>query len=127
MSEKMMALGSYRFAIDSSAYQTLTRNQSYRWVSQERLGARPARQFIGPGDDTIELSGVIYPSFAGGLGQLDRLREEANKGEALSLIDGLGFTWGKWVILSIQEEATFFFPNGSPQKQTFTMSLNHYG
>ena len=74
----MLALGSYRFSIDTSAYQELLRTTSYRWARQPRLGRLPARQFVGPDGETITLNGVIYPHYKGGLGQLDALREEAH-------------------------------------------------
>jgi len=78
MSEIMMALGSYRFSIDSAAYQ-------------ERLQRRPALQFVEAGEESIELSGLIYPHFKGGLEQPDTMRAEASKEQPLLLVDGLGF------------------------------------
>ena len=51
MRETMMALGSYRFSIDSAAYQELKHSQAYRWQAQERLQRRPAMQFVGAGEE----------------------------------------------------------------------------
>ena len=127
MSETMMALGAYRFSIDSAAYQRFKRTQRYRWQPQARLSRVPAMQFVGQGEDNITLNGVIYPHFRGGLTQLDRLREEAAKGEPQLLVDGLGFIWGQWVVMSIDEEQQFFIANGQPLKQTFSLSLVFYG
>lgn len=127
MSETMMALGSYRFSIDSAAYQELKHSQAYRWQAQERLQRRPAMQFVGAGEESIELSGVIYPHFKGGLEQLDTMRTEANKGQPLLLVDGLGFVWGQWVITQIDEEQSFFQGNGQPLKQSFQVKLVNYG
>ncbi|CAH0992206.1 hypothetical protein SIN8267_02322 [Sinobacterium norvegicum] len=127
MSETMMALGSYRFSIDSAAYQELKHSQAYRWQAQERLQRRPAMQFLGAGEESIELSGVIYPHFKGGLEQLDTMRAEANKGQPLLLVDGLGFVWGQWVITQIDEGQSFFQGNGQPLKQSFQLKLVNYG
>ena len=127
MSETMMALGSYRFSIDSAAYQELKHSQAYRWQAQERLQRRPAMQFLGAGEESIELSGVIYPHFKGGLEQLDTMRTEANKGQPLLLVDGLGFVWGQWVITQIDEGQSFFQGNGQPLKQSFQLKLVNYG
>jgi phage protein U len=127
MSETMMALGSYRFSIDSAAYQELKHSQAYRWQTQERLQRRPAMQFLGAGEESIELSGVIYPHFKGGLEQLDTMRAEANKGQPLLLVDGLGFVWGQWVITQIDEGQSFFQGNGQPLKQSFQLKLVNYG
>ncbi len=127
MSETMMALGSYRFSIDSAAYQELKHSQAYRWQAQERLQRRPAMQFLGAGEESIELSGVIYPHFKGGLEQLDTMRAEANKGQPLLLVDGLGFVWGRWVITQIDEGQSFLQGNGQPLKQSFQLKLVNYG
>jgi len=43
MNETMMALGDYRFSVDTAAYQELKRSQAYRWQPQERLLRRPAQ------------------------------------------------------------------------------------
>ena len=127
MSETMMALGTYRFSIDSAAYQELKHSQPYRWQAQERLQRRPAMQFLGAGEESIELSGVIYPHFKGGLEQLDTMRAEASKGQPLLLVDGLGFVWGQWVITQIDEGQSFFQGNGQPLKQSFQLKLVNYG
>ena len=37
----MMALGSYRFSMDTAAYQEFRRQTSYRWTEQDRVGPRP--------------------------------------------------------------------------------------
>ena len=63
----MMILGAYRFCIKNSAYQTLKRVTEYNWQSHNRIGNNPALQFVGNNADTIELEGVIYPQFKGGL------------------------------------------------------------
>tara|TARA_R110002073_G_scaffold58035_1_gene147482 strand:+ start:128 stop:520 length:393 start_codon:yes stop_codon:yes gene_type:complete len=127
MSETMMALGRYRFSIDSAAYQELKHSQAYRWQAQERLQRRPAMQFLGAGEESIEFSGVIYPHFKGGLEQLETMRAEASKGQPLLLVDGLGFVWGQWVITQINEGQSFFQGNGQPLKQSFQLKLVNYG
>jgi phage protein U len=116
MNETMMALGDYRFSVDTAAYQELKRSQAYRWQPQERLLRRPAQQFLGPSEETLELTGVIYPHYRGGLLQL-----------ALLLVDGLGFIWGRWVITHLEETQSIFQGNGRPLKQGFRLQLTHYG
>ena len=127
MSETMMALGEFRFAVDTAAYQELRHSQSWRWQSQERLLRKPAQQFVGAGEETLDLSGVIYPHFQGGLQQIEKLRIQASKGEPLLLVDGLGFVWGLWVVIQIEEGQSFFQGNGQPLKQTFQLRLRRYG
>ena len=49
MLEVMMALGTYRFSLASAAYDSLSRSAAWRWPAQERIGAHPVRQYVGPG------------------------------------------------------------------------------
>ncbi|WP_321367914.1 phage tail protein [uncultured Desulfuromusa sp.] len=123
----MMALGDFRFGIDTAAYQKLSREVEYRWPVQNRVGRRPAKQFIGIGTDSISLDGVILPGYRGGFGQIDALRELAGKGQPLLLIDGTGRSWGKWCVERVEESQTIFFSDGVPRKQEFRIKLGHYG
>lgn len=123
----MMALGEFRFSLSTAAYQDLSRTNSWRWPSVDRIGARPAVQFVGPGEDSVSMSGVIYPHFRGGLGQIEAMRREADKGEPLMLVDGRGQVWGKYVITDIREGQTEHWSNGAPRKQDFDLTLQAYG
>lgn len=123
----MMALGDYRFSIDTSAYQALQRSTAYRWPAQERLGRSPALQFLGPGEDRITLAGTIFPHFRGGIGQLDRIREEAARGAPLLLVDGRGNVHGRFVIERVGETQSIFFADGTPRRIEFQIELSRYG
>ncbi len=122
----MMALGPYRFALDSAAYQSLERKASYRWSAVDRIGASPARQYVGPGGESMSLEGVIYPQFKGGLGQLDRMRMSAQLGVPLPMIEGRGRVLGFWVITSVEEGQTIFAQGGTPLRVDFGLELERY-
>jgi phage protein U len=123
----MMGLGEFRFGLNTAAYQELSRSHSWRWPTVERIGAKPATQFVGPGDDSVQMNGVIYPHFRGGLRQIEAMRAEADKGEPLNLVDGTGQVWGLYVITDIREGQSAFFSNGAPRSQTFDITLQAYG
>lgn len=122
----MMALGPYRFALNTAAYQTLRRKTQYRWAQQARLVQGLAHQYIGMGNDTIDLQGVIYPHYRGGLSQLHQLRKQAQQGEPQLLVDGLGHVWGRWVVLGVDEDHEIMLANGQPQKVSFRLQLAKY-
>lgn len=123
----MMALGLFRFGVNSAAYQTWTRSASYRWEKLDRAGRAPAMQFMGPDADEISLEGVIYPHFRGGLRQVELMRAAARLGQPLMLVDGLGWVWERWVITSITEKKSVFLADGAPRQIDFAMSLKAYG
>lgn len=122
----MMQLGSFQFSIMTAVYQELIRKNEYKWPSQHRFGQRPSRQFVGVGDETMQLPGVIYPEYRGGFQQIEAMRNIAARGQPLLLVDGLGKLWGRWVIESIDEKQTLFAAFGAPRKQEFTLSLARF-
>lgn len=127
MPYRMMILGDYPFSIHTAAYDSLQHSTEYSWQSQQRLGKKPAQQFVGFGDETISLSGLMLPDFSGGLSQLDAMRESAALGEPLILISGNGFVMGKWCITKINNTSSNFWANGMPRKIEFAMDLKAYG
>ncbi|MEM7047006.1 MAG: phage tail protein [Pseudomonadota bacterium] len=124
----LMALGDFRFSIATAAYQTLRRENEYRWAAQDRIGREPARQWLGQGHDTITLEGVIYPAERGaGTEQITAMRNAASKGEPLILVDGTGHVWGKHVIERIEETQSHLHTDSQPRKQAFALTLAAYG
>jgi len=123
----MMALGGYRFSLPTAAYDSLARTHRWRWGKQERIGRPPAFQFLGRGEETIQLQGRIYPYFKGGLGQIRAMRAEADKAVPLMLVDGLGAIWGKYVISELEETQRYFDKQGIPRRQDFSLKLLNYG
>ncbi|WP_300245360.1 phage tail protein [Pseudomonas sp.] len=119
----MMALGMFVFSLSTAAYQELQRQTEWRHISNTRIGAAPARQFVGRGDDSITLPGVILPELAGSVLSLDTLRLMANTGKAWPMVEGSGRIYGLWVIESLSETKTVFFRDGTPRRLEFTLNL----
>ena len=126
----MAKLGEFVFGIDTAAFQELQSVSSYRWQAQNRIGRKPAQQNTGQGADTINLSGVIYPHWRGGMAQMEVLRSMAANGEPLALIyafETIGQYCGRWCITEIRDTRTIFFDDGTPRKIEFDISLIEYG
>ena len=127
MSDVMMKLGSYTFSLSTAAYQRLQRSTAWRWSSMERIGNHAARQYNGPGEDSIKLAGAIFPQFMAGARQLDEMRELGNTGEPQLLVDSIGRIHGYWCITSIEETQNKHIAGGIPRQQEFSLSLTYYG
>ena len=125
--EPLMTLGEYVFGVDSAAYDELQRAAEYRWAAQQRLGRSPARQWLGPGEETVRLSGTIYAVRRRAEEELKALRAEAAKGEPLRLMLGTGEILGLWTIERIRETGSVFYQGGVPRKVEFEVKLAWYG
>ncbi|WP_339511936.1 phage tail protein [Pseudomonas sp. RL_15y_Pfl2_60] len=119
----MMTLGMFVFGMQTLAYQEFQRETDWRHSSTSRIGARPARQYIGPGDDLITLPGVLLPELAGKTLSLDALRIMADTGKAWPLIEGTGRIYGIYVIESMSETKTLFFRDGAARRIEFSLKL----
>ncbi|CDL80237.1 phage tail protein [Xenorhabdus cabanillasii] len=119
----MAALGLFVFMLKTTPYQSFQHKQSWRHAFNSRVGARPAWQFVGSDNDTITLSGELYPELTGGSLSLTALKLMADSGKAWSFIDGSGSIYGMFVIESIDETKTEFMSGGAPRKISFTLTL----
>ncbi len=123
----MMALGAYVFSVDTAAYGSLRRSVEYGWKSTPRVGKRPMQEFVSRGDERIELSGVIYPDYRGGIAQVDVLRVQAGLGNPLPLVGGDGRVFGLWVVLAVDETQSEFDARGQARRIAFRLQLARYG
>lgn len=119
----MLALGLFIFSMHTAAYQSFNRSMSWRHPSNSRVGARPAYQYIGAGEESITLSGWIATELVGSSLSLSVLEQMANTGKAFTLVSGLGYVYGAFVIEEMTEDKTIFFSNGYPRRIDFTIKL----
>ncbi|WP_312403321.1 phage tail protein [Pseudomonas rhodesiae] len=117
----------FYFNLDTAAFDELRRQTEFRWASQERLSRRPAQQSVGMGEEKLSLKGAIFPTFKGGLKQLDTLRSIGAKLLPLNLTTGYGFVLGTWCLRSLEEEQDALLAGGIPRKQTFSLEFTRYG
>ncbi|MCM2973490.1 phage tail protein [Larsenimonas suaedae] len=121
----LMALGMFVFETGTVPYQELQRRTEWRHASQSRVGDRLAYQFLGPGTDTITLSGTLLPAFTGGRVSLDQIRDMADQGQAWPLVEGTGKHYGLWVITGVDETSSTLFRDGAAAKIEFSLTLEH--
>lgn len=119
----MLALGRFAFGMATAAYDSMQRQLQFKHSAVARVGARDAFQALGPGDDVITLSGLVAPEVTGTLASLDDLIDMGNTGAAFALVDGTGKVYGGYFIESMQNTASFFYPNGVPRRVEFSITL----
>jgi hypothetical protein len=128
----LASFGPLVFSLATIPYQDNQRNSQYRWPVMDRLGVRPARQWIGVGDETLTLRGTVYALLETGngvvgTGQIDQVRQLAEMGTPYDFIDGSGKVWGRFVITDVRETGKLHFQDGQPRKQEFEIDLGRYG
>lgn len=118
-----MALGQFVWGLETLAYQEFKRSTSWRHPSSSRVGARAARQYVGPGDDTITLSGWVAPELIGSYASVAELRAMGDSGQAFALVAGTGEVFGQWIIENLSETGTELYPDGTPRRISFDIKL----
>lgn len=119
----LMSLDQFVFGLSTLAYTELQRQTQWKHRNSSRVGARDARQFSGPGDDTITLNGTLSPELTGKLSSLKELEAMADAGEAYAMVDGAGNVYGAFVIESMNQTQKLHFEDGTPRLIEFSISL----
>ncbi len=117
----------YYFNLNTAAFDELRRQTSARWAAQERLTRDIAQQAVGHGEDKLSLKGAIFPTFRGGLKQLDTIRAIIRTLQPVTLITGYGDVLGTWCLVSADEEQSALLGGGIPRKQGFSLEFVKYG
>ncbi len=119
----LMSLGMFPFSLPTLAHDDLSRRTAWRHATSQRIGARDASQYVGPGEESITIGGTAHAELTDGRASLDRLRAMADKGEAYTLVDGTGVVFGAFVIQTLDERHKALFPDGTPRAIEFQLQL----
>lgn len=119
----MMSLDTFLFEIGTLPYQQLRQAWSWRHGKTERFGARAATQYLGPGDETIGLTGALYAGVIGSYSSIARIREMADTGESYVLLSGRSEVLGQFFITSLDLTSSTFMVDGFAHKADFSLEL----
>ena len=120
----LMAFGQFVFETDTLSFTELQRSRTWNHPSNAVAQGRAKRQYLGVGEETISLSGLIYQEH--GIGQrqsVDDLAIMADRGAAYTLLDGSGYLYGVYIIESLDDTRSILFFNGVPRKIDFSIKL----
>lgn len=76
----LMVLGLFVFERRTLPHQSMQYSKEYSWASNDRIGNPPAYQFLGEGETSRTLSGVLYPEITGGRLSLTAIELMAERG-----------------------------------------------
>lgn len=119
----LLAIGMFVFEIPNILFEQLKRRRSWRHPTSDRVGARPASQFAGEGDDTLAISGALVPGIFGRREALEDLAAMGKQGRSWSVVDGEGYVYGAYVILDLDETKRNIVDGGQARIIDFTINL----
>ncbi len=119
----LMALGGFIFQLTSAPLDQIQRTHQPRYAENQRVGKRPAYQFLGLGEEPMTLSGRLRPEITGGPSYLQVLKDMATSGNAWVLLSGTGADLGLWIITSVKETLSVFHTNGQARSIDFEITL----
>lgn len=119
----LLSLGMFVFGMDTVPYQQLQHSVEWRHGTTDRHQARPASQYLGPGPETISLSGICVPEIAGSFGAFETLRAMGDTGDDYPLMDGLGWVLGDFRIMRLEQEHLAVMAGGLPRHIGFRLEL----
>ena len=120
----LMCLGQFPFTTDTLTFTQIQRQRTWQYAENSVAKGRKKRQFIGSGEDTVSLPGLIYQEHGfGNRFAIDDLAAMADTGQGFVLVDGSGYLYGVYNIDSIDETKQILLFDGVPRKIDFTLSL----
>ena len=119
----MMIYGMFVFQLSTLPHQQIQQSRNWRHVKNERINRSASWQYIGAGDDTITLSGLLYPEITGGEVSLTALPRQAYVGRPWPLIDGVGQIYGMYVITGLNTTRSELDRYGRARKIEFTVTF----
>lgn len=122
----MMMLGDFAFSVDTTAYNQLSREASWRWSEQERIGKQDLLQYTGKPGRTVRFEGESHAFFRNGVDAVSDLYELGDRAQPQQLVSGEGDVLGWWVVTDFSDTTNRFLPGGGHRNKNWTMTLKHY-
>lgn len=122
---QQMALGSFVFGLASGLpYETLSRKTTGGWVNMDIVSSKPFSQNTGQDCETLRLAGKAGGAAA--MVRVDELRAMADARTPYALVDGIGRVWGRWKVMSVQEEQRRVIGDGTATLLEWTLELEEF-
>lgn len=119
----LMIYGQTPFMAKDVPFDRLERDRQWNWASNNRVNNTPAYQYIGKGEESISLSGILMPEYTAGALSLENFRKMADQGMPFLLMTGYGQVYGYYFLDSIKETHSEYEGSGIAQKIEFSLSL----
>ncbi|MEE4349664.1 MAG: phage tail protein [Pacificimonas sp.] len=119
----MMSLGSFLFTLATLPYQSQAHSREARFAAADRVGAGRAFQFLGPGPETMSLSGVSAWGITDAAAAAEALDAIRQAGAAQPLVGGDGRVYGNYILTKFGEQKSSFEKDGTARRVEWTLEL----
>lgn len=125
----LLALGPHKFEIAPLNFQSIERNTIAKWPAIARFGGAPGRQFTGFGEDTIKISGLLFPDELGGREEFEEIRATQKAARPVTMLGWIGLdgtaarVFGRVVILQVSDTQTYINHAGAGRKLSFDVEI----
>lgn len=119
----LMQLGSVTFEVWPFNTDSYSRDTGYDFAAHDVMGTMRPRESMGEGDETMSISGRLYPHDLGGLEEMDVLHTMRAAGTAQILVRGDGRNLGWFLVEKVSERSSFLDKQGVGRLIEFDISL----
>lgn len=124
----LLSLGPHVFEIAPLNFQQIVRTTEAKWPAIARFGTYPARQFTGFGEDTITISGLLFPDEMGGRSEYEaiRLTQRAARPVPMMGWGGQGMSallFGLVVIVTVSDQQTSINRDGQGRRLAYDVDV----
>jgi phage protein U len=93
------------------------------FARKDVIGARKPFEHVGEGDETLTLSGKLFPEKLGGAGSVDALLAIKRTGAPQIVIRGDGKFLGWFLVTRVQTQNEYLSPQGAPRLISVEITL----
>lgn len=119
-------LGPFAFEAHGFGLTDVKRSLKTPWKSLNTAGGMNKMQWTGGDSETVTIRGVLFPHVWGGLASLEGIRDAAENGQPLPLVNLAGNIFGQHVVEGVDEDRTFLDASGQPMRDAYSLSLRRY-
>jgi phage protein U len=119
----LYSLGPLVFEVAPFNTHEVKRTASADFAAKDLLGRRKSHEFVGDGDEKIELRGKLFPQKLGGLDGLAMLEGLRASGTPYMLMRGDGTPLGWFLVERVQEQSSHHDAKGVGRLIEFEIEL----
>ena len=124
MMRPIASLSRFLFSPHQGSYEQLEEIWRFTWAKPQPIGSPPVKQWMGPGDREIIISGGIWPELQpAGAFKLEQIAAQAGRGRPMSFLNG-SRSLGLWCVEEIKKTSSLIELGGIPGAIEFEIRMS---